>query len=117
MADVRLTVQQFTRAGNGLKPTFKSDMGADTYYFANSGRTLLYVRNTGGSASVVTLVTTKTVDGLAVADRTHTVPATTGDNFLGPYPTTTYNNATGEIGFTLTNPGDTEVAVLELPLT
>lgn len=118
MADVRLTVQEFTRAGSGLVPTYKSDMAtADTYFVPNDGRTVVHFTNTGGSNSVVTVVTPATVDGQAVADPTYTVALTSGNKFIGPFPPNTYNvAATGELSFTLTNADDVSCAVFRMPI-
>lgn len=116
MAEVRLTPQDLTRAGSGLAPTLKSDMSAsDTYLVANDGRTVLYFENTGESSSVVTIVTPTTVDGNAVADKTVTVPATTGKRFVGPFPPHLYNVG-NELTFTLTNADDVSNAVYRMPL-
>jgi hypothetical protein len=117
MADVRLVVQEFTRAGTGLVPTYKSDLTTDTYFVPNDGRTVVHFLNTGGSNSVVTVVTPQTVDGQAVADPTYTVALTSGNKFIGPFPPNTYNVATtGEFSFTLTNPEDVSCAVFRMPL-
>jgi hypothetical protein len=47
----------------------------DTY--PNGGNAMLLMNNTAGASGTVTVVTPGTVDGLAVADRTYTVPANT----------------------------------------
>lgn len=84
MADVVLTRQQIDR--DGLDVSFAGVDNVDTYYAPNDGRTVLHFKNTGGSASTVTLDLTKTVAGAALADQTITVPATTGDREFGPFP-------------------------------
>lgn len=115
MADVRLTVQEINRAA-GLTPTYKTDMSAsDTYFVANDGRTFLHCTNSGGSDSVITVVTPGTVDGQAVADKTFTVAQTSGNKMIGPFPPNLYN-AAGEFSFTLTNATDVDCAVFRMPI-
>jgi hypothetical protein len=59
----------------------------------NGGRTILVMNNTAGTSGTVTVETSATVDELAVADRTFTIPANTVQVVkLGPvntYGTTT----------------------------
>ena len=115
MADFTFAAQAFNRVA-GLTPSYKSDMSAtDTYFVPNDGRTVIHLKNTGGSNSVVTVVTPGTVDGSAVADKTYTVPLTTGDLFIGPFPANTYNVA-GAASFTLTNADDVSCAVFTMPV-
>lgn len=56
---------------------------SNTYTFANDGKVFLHFKKTGAGACTVTIVTPGTVSGLAVADQTITVPATTGDVMVG----------------------------------
>lgn len=59
----------------------------------NGGTTVLFMNNTAGSSGTVTVQTTSTVDGLAVSDRTFTVPANTVQVVkLGP--TSVYGTST-----------------------
>lgn len=52
---------------------------------ANSGKTKLYVRNSGAGARVVTIAITKQVQGQAVTAITKSVPA--GETWVfGPFP-------------------------------
>ena len=87
MAVTALTVQQIARAG--ITPSFTS-ANADGHTILNDGKTFLEVRNGSGADITVTIDTPQTVDGLAVAQRTVTVGATTGDKMIGPF-TTDYN--------------------------
>ena len=116
MADVRIAVEQVDRAGNGLTATYTGGLSvANTYLVNNDGRVVLHFKKTGAGACTVTVTTPGTVDGLAVADLTASVPATTGDIFLGPFPTDQYN-AAGEqdIRFTLSEITGLTVAVLRV---
>lgn len=64
--------------------------GATDMTFNNDGHTVLRVVNTGVEKTV-TLAISRTVDGQTPAARTVTVPATTGDVFIGPFPVADYS--------------------------
>lgn len=91
MATVNVALQQIVR-GAGLAPSFAAATAADTYKIPNDGHVWLEVKNTGGSPVTVTVATPGSVDGLAIADLAVTVPATTGDRIIGPFPPVTYND-------------------------
>lgn len=99
MANVTLTVQDVARTGLDLRAAETTVVIANTYYFPNDGRTKLFVRNATGSTCVVTIETPKTVDGLAVTDRTVSV-ATAKEFEIGPFPPDTYNNDSGQVKVT-----------------
>lgn len=85
MADVVLDEQQIKK--DGLEPSYTSIDATDTYYAPNvPGKTFLHFKNTGGSASTVTFDLTKSVRGASLSDATVTVPATSGDVMVGPFP-------------------------------
>ena len=85
MADVDLAVQQISRLG--ITPTYTAIDATDTYFAPwMDGRLILHFKNTNGSISTVTFDVQQTVDGLAITDPTVTIPATTGDKFIGPIP-------------------------------
>lgn len=74
----------------GLAPTYgAADSGGNQ--FVNTGREFLQVKNTNAAARYITITTPATVDGLAVADVYVTIPATTGDKMVGPFPTKWFN--------------------------
>jgi hypothetical protein len=83
-----LTLQQISR--DGLEPVMESAAGGgDTFVNAHGNRTFLRVDNGSGGDVDVTVTTTATVDGLAVADKVVTVTA--GETrYLGPYQTDVY---------------------------
>jgi len=87
MAVTALAVQQIGRAG--ITPAFTS-ANTDGHSVLNDGKTFIEVKNGSGAPIVVTIDTPQTVDGLAVAQRTVSVAATTGDQMIGPF-TTDYN--------------------------
>lgn len=114
MATVTLTVQDSTRGGttlsyttNGASPALNT---SDTFTFANTGREAVIFQKTGANPCTVTFDTPGTVDGLAVAQRTGTVAAGSGDAIatttvvmFGPFPPNTYNAAGSSLlsGFTV----------------
>lgn len=119
MADNRLTSESVSRSG--LAATYHSaGAGAgqlnvtDTYLVNNDGRVILHFKKSGAGACVVSIDTPHTVDGdLAVPPRTVTVPASTGDVFIGPFPTGIYNTG-HDLRFTLDNITGLTCAVLRV---
>jgi len=106
------TVAPIARARTANPITFTAaNGGGDT--FANSGRELLLVRHTNGVGSAVTLTvaTTETVDGLAVADLAVVIdPGET--QVLGPFPKAIYDNSSGNVALSWSSATDIEVAVI-----
>lgn len=93
MARTALTVNQISRAGVALGPTAANVDGHSLVHYDNL---ILYVANGGGSPITVTIQTPGTVDSLAVADRTVTVP--NGSNrFIGPFPKAHYRQSDGTV--------------------
>ncbi|MFD1278000.1 hypothetical protein [Streptomyces kaempferi] len=66
----------------GLAPTY-SAAAASTKIVCGE-RTFLHVKNAAGTSMTVTLSSTAKVRGQAAADVVITVPATTGDQMIGP---------------------------------
>lgn len=69
--------------------------GTNGNNFANDGNTLLRVKCTDASSKTVTVkFANASVDGTAVtpAGKTYTIPATTGDRLLGPFPVVLYGS-------------------------
>lgn len=121
MSTVALTVQDMSRSG--ITPT-RTAAGSspllnitDTFQFNNTGREFLHFMKSGAGACTVTIVTPTTVDGLAVADRTVTVAATTGDVMIGPFPPGMYNTAGSSTfaGFTMSEVTGLTVAIVRMP--
>ena len=81
-----LTKQQVTRAG--LNPSFVA-VGGSGDEFVPGDQTYLHVKNGGGGASTVTIVTPRTAKGQAIADVTVSVPAA-GERIIGPFPESEY---------------------------
>ena len=70
---------------------------ADNYIIRNNGRVVLLFVKTGANNADITIVSTKTVGGLAVADQVVTVPATTGVVAVGALNPDIYNDPSGDI--------------------
>lgn len=93
MARTELTVQDL--AATGITPSFAA-ANADGHSLHGDGKSVIEVKN-GGSQITVTIQTPATVSGLAVAEQVVTIPATTGDKIIGPFPPNTYNQADGDV--------------------
>lgn len=113
MSDVNLSVEEVLRSG--LAASYTGSLSTEnTYKFLNDGRVLLHFKKTGAGDCTVTIPTQNSVDGLAIADRTVTIPATTGDKFIGPFPQSIYNDSDGKVNFTLSEVTDLTVAVVRI---
>lgn len=95
MAQVALTVQEIPHAGVAESFSAAAAAGTGNKYPAD-GKTWLHVKGTG-TQKILTISTPGTVDGLAVADRTVTIPATTGDIMIPPLPPSQYGQVDGMI--------------------
>jgi len=99
------------RAANQIAGQAAAAGGDD---FVNDGKKLLLIEHTNGVGSDVdlTVTTTKTVDGEAVADKTITIPA--GERHLiGPFPTTVYNDGDAKVALAYEDHTDIEVAIID----
>jgi hypothetical protein len=100
MAIVTVVVQKLST--NGLDLTDNGSLSiSDTYQVPNNGKVFVHFKKTGAGACTVTIVTPGTLDGNAVADKTFSVPATTGDIHVGPFEPGIYN-ASGQPYFEFT---------------
>jgi len=103
-----LTVQHPSRSANAITQP-AAEAGGDV--FPNTGKELLLIKNGSASPITLTIATPATVDGLAVSDRTVAIPA--GEtHLLGPFPTSYYNNASGQVALTYSDATSVTVAVL-----
>tara|TARA_Y100000310_G_scaffold88914_1_gene86012 strand:- start:615 stop:959 length:345 start_codon:yes stop_codon:yes gene_type:complete len=98
MADVRLTPQDLTDVA--VTTTRTAIATGNTYQVRMpSGGAVLNWRKTGAGNATITITTPGTVNGLAIADRTLTVAATTGD-MIGIFKGSAYRNSDGDLEFT-----------------
>ena len=113
MSEITLTVQRLLPTG--VTPSYTGSLSAaNTYLVRNSGRVALHFKKSAAVDCVVTIQTPATVGGLAVAEQTCTVPATSGDKMIGPFPPRIYNDGSGDLKFTLSDVDGVTVAVVEL---
>jgi hypothetical protein len=113
MAEITLTVERVLPTG--IAATYTGSLStSNTYLVRNSGRVLLHFLKTAAVDCTVTVQTPATLGGLAVAEQTVTVPATSGKKFAGPFPPRVYNDGNGDLRFTLSDVDGLTVAVLEL---
>ena len=113
MPDVRIAVEKPGAAG--AAPTRNGALSiADTYLVRNDGQVLLLFEKSGAGACTVTIQTPVQVGGLAVAERTINVPATTGDVAGGPFPASIYNDALGDMRLTFSEVTGLTIAALRV---
>jgi hypothetical protein len=105
-------VQELSRAG--ITPTYNAGTVTDGDGFTNDGVTFIHVLNTGGSTTL-TIQTPGTVDGLAITDRTVTIPATTGTKLIGPFPVDKYNQSDGKVYLDWSQVTGITFAVVRMP--
>ena len=113
-SNVAVTVQQVSVGGTTATYTSSGLTTTDTYQFANDGRTFLHFKKTGAGAATITIVTQSTIQGFAVADLTFTIPATTGDQFAGPFPASLFSDSSYLVNFTLSDTVGLSMAALRL---
>jgi hypothetical protein len=98
--EIRITPARVVRAGLTASYTTGVIAATSTYVMRNDGKTIFRFYKTGANACTVTF-TAQNQKGLAVAGATLTVPATTGDVFAGPFETGVFNDAFGDLRFSL----------------
>jgi len=80
--------------------------------FLNDGEKLLVIENDDVDSMDLTITTTKTVDGEAVADKVITIGA--GERHLvGPFPPQVYNDGDGKVALAYTDETGVTVAVID----
>lgn len=96
---------------SGLTATYNAVSASDV--FSNTGDIIIHVKNADVSANTVTVVSTKTVDGLAVADVSVAVSAG-AEAFIGPFDPRTFNNASGNVTVQHSNTTSNTIAVIKV---
>lgn len=97
----------------GLVATYNGGLTTtDTYQVPNDGKTVLHFKKSGANVCTVTVQVNKVVDGLTVPNRTVSIPATTGDKFVGPFPPDTYGK---QITITLSEITGLTFAAVRIP--
>jgi len=104
-----LAAEQIVRAG--LSPTFNAAAGGGDE-FVNTGNEFIHVKNGHSGSQDVVIETPATVDGLAVADRTVSVP-NGEERIIGPFPVATYNDVAAKVQLTYSGVTLLTIAVLK----
>lgn len=87
MARTELTLQTIDR--DGIDPTYSSAI-TDGHAVNNaSHKVFIHVINADASSKDITIITPNTIDGLALADLTVSVPASE-ERIIGPFPHAVY---------------------------
>ncbi len=110
MVMTALAVQQ--SLNTGFTPTF-SAANADGHSIVNDKDFLLAIRN-AGVETTVTIATPGTIGGLAIAEVTVVVPATTGEKWAGPFRGDIFNQASGAVYVTFSSVASVTVAAVKL---
>ena len=114
MADIALNPQVTSRSGTVVtyvtSTTVPPLTATDRFQIPNNGSVLLLVKN-GATATVVTVETPSTVDGLAVADREVTVAADS-DAVLGPFPPSIYNDSDENLNVSIDDVAHVSIAAI-----
>ncbi len=95
MANVVITPVVATPSGISAVPQVMA--AADNYIVRNNGRVVLLFRKTGAGNATITVVTPKVVGGLALAEQTFVVAATTGEEWAGPFNPDLFNDSSGDL--------------------
>jgi len=105
-----LTVQN--SSATGFVPTYTAVASSDV--FANDGRTVIYIKNGGGSSDVVAIDSLTACNQGGDHDGGSTITAGT-ERCFGPFDPSRFNNSNGQV--TVTNSFLTTVtcAVIRLP--
>jgi len=114
MGDIRITPQKILKSG--IVPSFTTPLTlTDTYLIRNTGRMVLHFKKSAAVIANVTVETPMTVDGLMVQEQALEVPASTGDKMIGPFAPVIFNDAVGDVRFTVTDDIDgLSVAAFEI---
>ena len=107
-----LTVQDVSRSG--LAPSYGA-ASTDGHYFKNNGRVWLHIKNTGSQVTATVTTPVNSGSGAAIADLTVTIPATTGDVMIGPFPPKDYNDSAGQVFVTFSGATGVTVAAIRVP--
>lgn len=114
MATIALSSQKVAAPGSELNPSYTAIATGNTYTFPNRRRTILHLKKTGAGAATITFVTPATIAGLAIADPTYIVAATTGDEMIAIGKLQAiYNDGTGLASFTTSEGTGLTGAVVE----
>ena len=107
-----LTTQVINRAA--LAPTYASAAGGGDKFTPGSN-VFLHVKNTNAATRDITVAATKDVlPDMPAPDVVETIPATTGDKMLGPFPAEMFAASDGLADIAWSASAGVTVAVLQL---
>lgn len=115
-----LTVQSAVAAG--IVPTYNTASTSDTFTDDGSERTFIHVKNSG-TIKALTVVPPQAsanqpgVGPYTVPTMSVSIPATTGDKMIGPFPAAYINQATGLVTVTIDSATGVTTAVVKVPKT
>ncbi len=112
MAYTALTVQDVSLAG--VTPSYVAATLTDGNSFANDGKVLLHVKNTGSQITLTVAAVAK-LAGVSLTNPAIVIPATTGDKMIGPFDPTVFNQAAGVVYVTYTAVTGVTIAAIRLP--
>lgn len=96
MPRTELSVQDIVRTG--LTPSFEAAETDGEAIDNSSHKVFIHVKNTNAASITVDIITPGTIDGMAIPDKQVTVPATTGDKMIGPFPAGLYDQNDTTLG-------------------
>lgn len=113
MAEIAVAVEKLL--ATGLLATYKGGLSVENeYLFTNNGNTFLHVKNASAIEPVkVTIQTPRKEAGLDVAEQEVEIAKET-DQFIGPFPRPTYNDANGKVVIKFDKVVSVSVAVIRV---
>ena len=108
----KLTPQVIALAG--ITPTLvAAEAGGDN--FENSGRDFIHIKNANAAAMDVIINSQVNCNQGVDHDISVTIPATTGEKFIGPFPKDRFNDASGLVQITYSAVTDVTIGIVRLP--
>ncbi len=101
-------------AGFDAKSSFTA-VAAGGDQFLNDGKTFFIIKNGDGSTMVVTVATSGTYSGRAIADDTYTIATTTGETVSPFFPKGVFNDGSGYVQLTYSTDTSVTIAVFKMP--
>lgn len=82
--------------------------------FLNSGRDFIHVKNSGAETTVIINSQVNCNQGVD-HDVTVTIPLTTGEKFIGPFPKDRFNDTAGKVQITYGDHTNLTIGIVRLP--
>jgi hypothetical protein len=113
MAQIRLNPEKPSDAG--LAATYNGSLTTtDTYLIRNSGQLVLHIKKSGAGACTVSITPQRTFKGKTIPAQTVSIPASTGDKFVGVLPTELYSDSNGDVYVTFSDITGLTMACIDL---